>query len=42
MLCPADRISSGKISLGTSHPRGPHDQANPATYAQMKSTTMAA
>uniref|UniRef100_A0A0A9FGY6 Uncharacterized protein n=1 Tax=Arundo donax TaxID=35708 RepID=A0A0A9FGY6_ARUDO len=31
MLCPADLISSGKISLGTSHPSGPHDQANPAT-----------
>src|SRR4051812_20334461 len=29
MLCPADLISSGKISLGTSHPSGPHDHANP-------------
>lgn len=38
-LCAADRISNGKISLGTNHPRGPQDQANPATYMQMKSTT---
>ncbi|CAA6658407.1 unnamed protein product [Spirodela intermedia] len=26
MDCPADRISRGKISDGTSHPRGPQDQ----------------
>lgn len=38
MLCPADRISRGKISLGTNQPSGPHDHAKPATYAQMKST----
>ncbi|CAA7402780.1 unnamed protein product [Spirodela intermedia] len=25
MLCPADLVSRGKISLGTSHPSGPHD-----------------
>lgn len=39
ILCAADRISSGKISLGTNHPRGPQDQANPATYMHMKRTT---
>lgn len=32
MLCPADLTSSGKISLGTSHPSGPHDYPNPAWY----------
>lgn len=31
MLCPADLISSGKISLGTNHPNGPHDHAKPET-----------
>ena len=31
ILCAADRISSGKISLGTNHPRGPHDHAKAAT-----------
>jgi hypothetical protein len=30
-LCAADRISNGKISLGTNQPRGPQDQENPAT-----------
>lgn len=30
-LWAAERISNGKISLGTNQPRGPHDQANPAT-----------
>ena len=30
-LCAADRTSSGKISLGTNHPKGPQDHANPAT-----------
>ena len=28
---PADLISKGKISDGTSQPSGPHDQANPDT-----------
>ncbi|GER41540.1 exodeoxyribonuclease 7 large subunit [Striga asiatica] len=31
MDCPADLVSSGWISLGTSQPRGPHDHANAAT-----------
>lgn len=31
MLCPADRISRGEISLGTSHPNGPQDHANAET-----------
>ena len=31
MACPADLISRGQISLGTSHPSGPQDQANAAT-----------
>ncbi|CAL1388294.1 unnamed protein product [Linum trigynum] len=30
-LCPADRVSSGKVSLGISHPNGPHDHANADT-----------
>ncbi|KAJ8450862.1 hypothetical protein Cgig2_032487 [Carnegiea gigantea] len=32
-------ISKGKISLGKSHPNGPHDHAKAETYMQMKSTT---
>lgn len=39
ILCAAERISSGNISLGTNQPNGPHDQANPATYMHMNSTT---
>lgn len=35
---PADRISSGKISLGTSQANGPQDQAKPATYKHMNRT----
>lgn len=38
--CPADRISIGITSLGTSQPKGPHDQANAATYTQMMATVM--
>lgn len=39
---PALRVSNGKISLGISHPNGPHDHANPDTNTQIKmSTTMA-
>ena len=37
MDCPADRISRGKISLGTNHPNGPHDHANAATYKHINS-----
>lgn len=33
---PADLISMGKISLGTSHPNGPHDHAKAATYKHMR------
>lgn len=39
MLCPADRISKGKISLGTSQPSGPHEYANAFTNTHMKKTT---
>ena len=39
--CPAERISIGKISLGTNQPSGPHDQAKPATKMQTKETTAA-
>lgn len=42
ILCAADRISSGKISLGTNQPRGPHDQANPATYTLIALTRIVA
>lgn len=37
---PADRISIGKTSLGTSQPNGPHDQANAATYTQINATVI--
>ena len=36
---PAERVSRGWISLGTSQPRGPQDQPNPATKRQMKTMT---
>jgi hypothetical protein len=39
MLCPADRVSSGKISLGTVHPSGPHDHPNASTKRQITTTT---
>lgn len=39
MLCPAERVSSGNISLGTVHPRGPHDHPNAATKRQITTTT---
>ena len=41
MACPAERVSSGKISLGTVHPRGPHDHPNAATNKQMAATSNA-
>jgi hypothetical protein len=41
MACPAERVSSGKISLGTVHPRGPHDHPNAATNKQMAATNNA-
>lgn len=31
MDCPAERVSRGWISDGTSHARGPHEKANPLT-----------
>ena len=40
ILCPADLVSSGKISLGMSHPSGPHDHANDDTYTQINTTAM--
>lgn len=39
MLCPADRISNGYISLGIVHPSGPHDHPNAKTNRQIKTTT---
>ena len=39
MPCPAERVSSGWISDGTSHPRGPHDQAKDAMNTQMSTMT---
>jgi len=36
--CPADRVSIGWISDGTSHARGPHESANPLTYIPMSPT----
>lgn len=41
-LCAADRISSWKISLGTSQPNGPQEYEKPAMYKQMKMTTRTA
>jgi hypothetical protein len=42
MLCPDDLVSSGKISLGINHPRGPHDHANADTNTQISTTTVIA
>ncbi|KAK9149538.1 hypothetical protein Scep_008295 [Stephania cephalantha] len=39
MLCPADLVSRGNISLGTVHPSGPHDHPNAATKRQIITTT---
>lgn len=39
MLCPADRVSSGNISLGTVHPSGPHDHPKATTNKQITTTT---
>lgn len=39
MLCPADRVSCGNISLGTSQPRGPQDHPNAAMKRQIRTTT---
>jgi len=39
MLCPAERVSNGNISLGTVQPSGPHDHPKAATKRQMNATT---
>jgi len=39
ILCPADRISNGNISLGTVHPSGPHDHPKPRTNRESTTTT---
>lgn len=39
IACPAERISMGKISLGTNHPSGPQDHANAETKVEMKNRT---
>ncbi|GMP60285.1 hypothetical protein CsSME_00023214 [Camellia sinensis var. sinensis] len=39
MLCPADLVSSGNISLGTVHPSGPQDHPKAATKRQITTTT---
>ncbi|CAA7398022.1 unnamed protein product [Spirodela intermedia] len=39
MLCPADLVSSGNISLGTVHPSGPQDHPNAATNRHTTATT---
>ena len=36
---PAVLVSRGKVSLGMSHPSGPHDHANPEMKKQMRKTT---
>ena len=42
MLCPVGLIFSGKISLGTSQLKGPHDQPKPAAYMHISTNTNAA
>ena len=37
--CPAERVSSGWISLGISQPSGPQLQANPLTNRHVKNST---
>jgi len=39
ILCPADRISNGNISLGTVQPSGPHDHPNARTNRESIITT---
>jgi len=39
ILCPAERISNGNISLGTVHPSGPHDHPNARTNRESIITT---
>ena len=38
-LCPIERVSSGNVSLGINHPRGPQDQAKDETKVQTITTT---
>ena len=42
MPCPAERVSRGCISEGTSHPRGPQDQAKEEMKTQMRTITLMA
>lgn len=42
ILWPADLVSSGKISLGTNHPRGPQAQPYAATKRQIDITRSSA
>ena len=35
MACPTEQVSSGKISLGINHLRGPHDHPNATINKQM-------
>ena len=39
MLCPADLVSNGNISLGTVHPSGPHDHPKAITKRHITVTT---
>jgi hypothetical protein len=39
IACPPDRTSIGRISLGTNHPNGPHDHANPETNRHIITST---
>ncbi|GER50809.1 4-hydroxy-tetrahydrodipicolinate reductase [Striga asiatica] len=41
-LCAADLISSGKISLVTTHPSGPHESPNPDIKTHINTSTAAA
>ena len=42
ILCAAERTSSEKISLGTNHPKGLQDHANPVMYTHMPHTVTVA
>ena len=41
IACPAECVSSGKISINTVHPRGPNDHPNAATNKQKVATNNA-
>jgi hypothetical protein len=42
IACPADRMSTGNISPGITHPSGPHDHPNPAVCRHVNATTATA